>query len=89
MHAFARQSIQIHRQGGRQGFAFAGAHFRNLAFVQRNATQHLHVEVAHLHDTLGALTNHCKSFRQNFVQGFTLRHASSKLIGFGAQLFIA
>ena len=52
MHALARQGIEVHRQRGGQGLAFAGAHFGDLAFMQRQAPDHLHVEVAHLHDAL-------------------------------------
>jgi hypothetical protein len=45
--------------------------------------------VPHLHGTLGALTDDGKSFRQYVIQAFTLRNASSKLICFSAQLFVA
>jgi hypothetical protein len=34
VHALAGQRIQVHRQRGGQGLAFAGAHLGNLAVVQ-------------------------------------------------------
>ena len=34
VHTFVGQCIEVHRQGGRQGLALTGAHFRNFAVVQ-------------------------------------------------------
>ena len=34
VHTFVGQCIQVHRQSGREGLAFTGAHFRNFAVVQ-------------------------------------------------------
>ena len=75
MHALAGQGIQVHRQGGGQGLAFAGAHFGDFSVMQRHAAEQLHIEMAHLHDPLGALAHHRKSLRQQIIQCGALGHA--------------
>jgi hypothetical protein len=57
VHALAGQRVQVHRQRGGQRLALAGAHFGDLAVVQRHAAQQLDVEVAHLHNALGAFAH--------------------------------
>ena len=89
MHALAGQRVQVDRQRGGEGFALAGAHFADLAVVQRNAAQHLHVEVAHLHDALGAFAHDGKGFGQDGVQRLAGGHAGLELLGLGAQLLVA
>ena len=48
VHAAAGQGVQVDRQGGDQGLAFAGGHFRDPARVQRVAADQLHVERNHV-----------------------------------------
>ncbi len=45
MDALAGESVQVRRQGGHQCLTLAGAHFRDLAGMQRKAADQLHVEV--------------------------------------------
>ena len=45
--ALAFQGVEIGRQRGHQGLAFAGDHFGDVAAVQHDAAHQLHVEVAH------------------------------------------
>ena len=47
MDALARQRIQIGVERGDERFALARAHLGDLALVQRDAADELHVEVAH------------------------------------------
>ncbi len=47
VYAAPGQSVQISRQGRHQGLAFARAHLGNLALVQNQAADHLHIEMAH------------------------------------------
>ncbi len=47
VHAAAGQGIQVGGQRGDQRFAFAGFHFGDFAFVQDDAADQLHVEMAH------------------------------------------
>ncbi len=89
MHTFARNGIQVGRQRGRQGFALTRAHLGDLAVVQSNATGQLHIKVAHLHDTLGALAHHSKSLRQQGVQTLTRGGAVTEVLCFGLQLIVA
>ena len=46
MHALAGQRVQIRRQRRHQGLALAGAHLGDLAGMQRQAADQLHVEMA-------------------------------------------
>jgi hypothetical protein len=89
VHAVARQRIQIHRQRGGQRLAFAGAHFGDLSVVKRHAAEQLHVEMAHLHDALGALAHGGKSFGQQGIEGFALGDAVLELQRLGAQPIVA
>ena len=85
VHALAGQGIEVHGQGGGQGFALAGAHFGNFALVQGHAAHELHVKVAHFHDALGAFAHHRKSLGQDGVQGFASGYAGFELGGFATQ----
>eukprot|EP00919_Chromeraceae_sp_WS-2016_P054958 GHVR01130683.1.p2 GENE.GHVR01130683.1~~GHVR01130683.1.p2 ORF type:complete len:115 (+),score=7.87 GHVR01130683.1:1-345(+) len=53
--------------------------------VQRHAPEHLHIEVAHLHDALGTLTHHSEGFREDRVKRLALSYTILELLGFGAQ----
>jgi hypothetical protein len=48
VHAAAGQRVQIHRQRGHEGLAFAGGHFRDASGVQRVPADELHIEGDHL-----------------------------------------
>ena len=85
MHALAGQGVEVDGQRGSQGFALAGAHFRNFALVQRHAAHQLHVKVAHLHDALGAFAHHGKGLGQDGIQGFAGSYAGFEFGGFAAQ----
>src|SRR5690606_18970798 len=64
VHAFAGQCIQVHGQGRSQGFTLTRTHFGNLAVVQGNGTEHLHVKVAHAKYTDTSHAYYCKSLGQ-------------------------
>ena len=88
VHALAAQGIEVDRHGGGQGLAFAGSHFRNLAMVQGHAAEQLHIEMAHLHDALGALAHDGERFRQQGVQRLALRNPVLELLRLAAQGFV-
>ena len=44
VYTLACKRIQIDGKCGDKGFAFAGFHFRDVAFMQYHAADHLHVE---------------------------------------------
>ena len=85
MHALAGERIEVDRQGGDQRLALAGAHFGDLAVVQRHAADQLHVEVAHLQRALAGLAHDGEGFRQQLVERLALRQALSEFVGLGAQ----
>ena len=85
MHALAGERVQINRRGGRQGLAFAGLHLRDLALVQHNAADELHVVVALAECPPGRFAHHGKGLGQQRVQGFALRDALPELHGFGGK----
>ena len=85
VNTLARQSVEVHRQGCGQRLAFTRAHFRNLAVVQRHAAQQLHIEMAHLHDTLGAFAHHGKRLGQQRIQRFPARNTVLELLRLGLQ----
>ncbi|MNV24121.1 hypothetical protein D3C71_1151690 [compost metagenome] len=88
VHTLARQSIEVHGQGGGEGLALARPHFGDLAKVQRHAPQQLHIKVPHLHDALGALAHHGKGFGQDVIQRFALGHALLELLRLGLELLV-
>jgi hypothetical protein len=81
MDALARQRVQVDRQGGHQGLAFAGAHLGNLAVVEHHATDQLHVEVTHLQRALARLAHHGEGLGQQRIErlagGMTLLQQAS------------
>lgn len=89
VHALAGQRIQVHRQRRGERLALAGAHFGDLAVVKRHAAEQLHVEVAHLHDALGAFAHRRKSLGQQVVQRLAAPQPVLELLGLGTQRIVA
>jgi hypothetical protein len=82
MHAAPGEGIEVNWQGRDQCLAFASGHFRDLALVQRDATDQLHVEGNHVplqrvrpHGDFtpakpaASVLHDRESFRQYFVEG--------------------
>ncbi len=57
------QRIEVSGQRGHQRFAFAGAHLGNLALMQNDSADQLHVKVAHARRAHARLAHHGKGFR--------------------------
>jgi hypothetical protein len=89
MHALAGQRVEVDRQGGDQGFAFAGFHLRDHAAVQHDAADQLDVEVALAQGALGGLAHRGEGLDQEVVQGLALLQAGAEFRGPGAQLLVA
>ena len=68
VHTATGQGIEVAGQGGDQGFAFAGFHLSDLAFMQHHAADQLHIEVAHAEHTLAGFAHHGKGFGQDLVE---------------------
>ena len=86
MRAFAGQRIQVQRQGGDQRLTFARLHFGDLALVQHDAADHLHVEMAQADGAHRRFAHDGKRFGQQIIQCFALSQPRFKFVGLGAQL---
>ena len=62
VNAAPGERIQIHRQGGDQRLAFAGLHLGDLALVQHDAADELHVEMPHFQHAPAGLAHHGEGF---------------------------
>ena len=68
VNAAPGQRIQVNRQCGNQRLTFAGAHLGNLALVQHETADHLHIEVPHAGRAFARFTHDRKRLRQDFIQ---------------------
>jgi len=88
MHTALRQGVEVDRQGGHQGFTLTGFHLGDLAFMQHQAADQLHIEMAHPQHPLGGLAHRGKGFRQHLLQRLTLLQPLPELNRLGLQLVI-
>jgi hypothetical protein len=65
--AISRQRVQVHGQRGDQSLAFARFHFRNLAFVEDDAADELHIEMPHIQRAAAGFADHGKGFGQDLL----------------------
>ena len=89
MYAPAGDGVQINRQSRHQRLAFTRTHFGDLALVQRNATQHLRIEMTHTEDALAAFAYDSESLGQQIVQGSAGLIAFAERLSFGGEFGIA
>ena len=88
MDAFAFERIQVSRQGGHQRLAFTGSHFGDLAAVQDDAADQLHVEVAHVEEAAAGFADYGEGFDEQVVKGRALGQLFLEFDGFGGQIDI-
>ncbi len=88
MHTFAGQRIEVNGQGSHQGLAFTGTHLGDAPFVQGHATDQLHIEVAHAHDSLARFAADGECFGEDLIEGFAFLETSLELFGLAAQLLV-
>ena len=69
----AGERIEVRGQRRHQRLAFAGAHLGDLAVVQRDAADQLHVEVAHVERALAGFAHHGERFGQQLLERFLAR----------------
>ena len=86
MHALASQRIQVYGQRRYQRFTFTGFHLGNTAFVKRDTADHLHVVMAHPHDSTTRLTSGGKRFRKQCVKALAFVIAATKFRSLTLQL---
>jgi len=89
MHTLARQCIEITGQGRHQGFALAGAHFRNRALMQHHAADELHVKMPLAKHTLGSLAHSGKGRNEQIVKFCACGQLGAEFSGAGAQSLVA
>jgi len=104
MDAAAGEGVEINGHGGHQGFAFAGGHFRDLALVQRDGADQLHVEGDHFPlqrmfadddfraaEAAAGVFDHGVGFRQNVIEpgGQRLRILDWRQFGLPLRGFLA
>ena len=65
MDAFAGEGIQINRERGDEGLAFAGLHLGNVAGMEDHAADQLNVEMALAEGPRGSLAHGREGFRQD------------------------
>ncbi len=68
VHSAAAQGVQVGRQGCHQGLAFTGFHFGDLALVQHDAADQLHVEMPHLEAAHRGFAHGREGLRQEVVE---------------------
>ena len=69
---FPGEGIEIGGEHGHQGFTFTSFHFRNLALMEDNAADELHVEGSQSQGPQGGLPGHREGLGQQIVQGLPL-----------------
>jgi len=88
VHTLARQRVQVGRQRGHQGLAFAGAHFGDLSVMQHHAAHQLDVEMAHAMHTLASLADNGKCLGQQGVESLAIGQALPELGSLAAQCVV-
>ncbi len=95
------ERVEVQRQGGHQGLAFAGRHFGDVAQVQHHAADQLNVvrdfhplerhaggHPALAHIALTGLFDRREGLGQNVVQSLALLQARPKLPRFGLDFVV-
>ena len=81
----AAERVQVERQAGDQRLALAGFHLGDLAQVEDDAPDHLHVEGAQPERALGGLAHEGVGVDQQVFQFLARAGALSQLVGVGAE----
>ena len=69
MHAAPGEGVEIYRQGGGQGFALAGFHLGDLALMEDDAADELHIKMPHAQNPPSRFPADGKGLGQQAVQG--------------------
>ena len=88
MSALAEQGVQIERQRGDERLAFARLHLGDLALVQDDAADKLHVEMALANGAHRGLAHDREGFRQQVVERLASGQARLELVSLGAKLLV-
>ena len=74
MHAATGESVEVDRQRGHQGLAFAGLHLRDPAFMQNHAADELHVEMPLPESAFGGFAAGGEGRYQDIVERSAVGH---------------
>ena len=88
VHTVAGQRVQVHGEGGNEGFTFTGLHLGDTALVQNDTADQLHVKCTLPEGTLRCLSYRGKCLHQNIVQRLAFGKALFELVRLGAELFV-
>ncbi|MCG3173532.1 MAG: hypothetical protein GMKNLPBB_01729 [Myxococcota bacterium] len=86
MYALAFQGVEVTGQGGDQGLAFAGAHFRDAARVKHRAADQLDIKMPHVEDAASGLAADGEGLGQEIIELFALLDALAEFGGLGLKL---
>ncbi len=88
VNALRRQRVQVSRQRGDERLTLTGAHFRDLAEVQRLTADELHIEVPHPERAPCGLPNGRECLRKQVIERLSPLQAAAKFSGFPSQLLV-
>ena len=88
VHALAAERVEVGRERRHQRLALAGAHLGDLAFVQGEAADQLHVEVAHAEHPARRFAHHGEGFRLQFRERRARGQPRAKFHRLVAQLLV-
>ena len=83
------ETVEVHRHGGDERLALAGLHLGDVAVVEDDAAQHLHVEGSHAEGAFAGLAGDGERLEQEVVEQFAVLVALAELGRLGAQLLVA
>ena len=89
MHALAFECVEISGERGDESLAFAGDHFGDIAAVQDDPAEDLHVEVPHVLGAEGGLAAGGKCLGQEVVERFTVGEPLAEFRRQGPKFFRA
>ena len=87
--ALALQGVEIEGKGSHQGLALARLHLGDLALVENDAAQELHVEGSLADGAADGLPGDGEGLDQKVVQRLAVVQAAAELVGLGPQLVVA
>ena len=88
VHALALQGVQVRRHGGGEGLALTGLHLGDVALVQGDGAQDLHVERPLADGPAGSLPDHREHLGEQVVDPLAALHPALELVGLAPQLVV-
>ncbi len=86
MNPLAGQRVEVSGKGRDEGFALTRLHLGDLAAVQHDAADQLHVEVPHVEHPPASFADHRERLRQQIVERFSRRQPVTEFLRLLAKL---